>query len=204
VLFLLDSVGDNCKRFSTDDGQAGRGPRPDDLWLGRSEVHKAVCSIQKEISDYGDTLLHDTVLGRGTGIEKFYLPKWNIDKTASPLETARRSSRHAEHLVPDDLVSTTDLLERLIKEVCATLESLWKKAIATVSNLSFGRKMVQLTDLATYFPLRSHRLRWRRPRPRRERSLPRGATPTLWSLSRHKCQLQGKTLPFAEFSGVPT
>jgi hypothetical protein len=70
------------------------------------------------------------------------------------LETARRSWRHAEHLAPDDLVSTTELLERLIK-VCATLESLWKKAIATVSNPSFERKMVQLTGLAAYFPLRA-------------------------------------------------
>ena len=106
-----------------------------------------------EISDYRDTLLHDTVLGRGIGDEKTYIPKWNADKRASPLERTRRSWREAEQLSPDNRISTNELLERLISEVCGVLESLWRQAIAVVTSQPFERKMVSVTRLAEYLPL---------------------------------------------------
>jgi len=153
VLFLLDSVGDNCKRFLETMDQIGEDCGRTVFGSAGAQFTKRFAPF-KEISDYRNTLLHDTVLGRGIGTGKVYLPKWSIDRKASPLEMARRSWRHAEHLGTEDLVSTRDLLERLIEEVCATLESLWKQAIAAVSNPSFERKMVQVTGLVAYFPLK--------------------------------------------------
>lgn len=152
VIFLLDSVGDNLKRFLGTMNDLGAD-------CGCPVFDKRIAQLPKgfgpfkEISDYRDTLLHDTVLGRGIGCGKTYIPKWNADKSASPLERARRSWAEAEQLSPDDRVSTNDLLERLIREVCGALESLWRKAIAVVTSQPFERKMVCVTKLAEYFPL---------------------------------------------------
>ena len=153
VLFLLDSVGDNCKRFLSVANRIG-----DDC--GHKVFDASVAQFPKgfspfkEISDYRDTLLHDAVMGRGVGIGKIYIPKWNIDKFTSPLERARRSWRDAERLPAANLVSTKDLLERLINETCCTLELLWQQGIRSVTSTAFQTKMSQVTRLVGHFPLK--------------------------------------------------
>jgi len=152
VLFLLDSVGDNFQRFMRAMNDLGTD-------CGRKIFDASVDQFPKgfdpfrEISDYRDTFLHNTVVGRGICVGKTYIPKWNPDKSASPLERAKVSWRAAEQLSPGDMIGTNELLERLIHDVCSTLESSWQTAIAAVTMTSFQAKMVKITELAHYLPL---------------------------------------------------
>jgi hypothetical protein len=107
----------------------------------------------EEISAYRDTFLHDTIIGRGVGGGKTYIPKWSRDKGASPLEQAKGSWRAAERLRLSDMITVAELFERLIEEVCRTLETAWQTALAVVTSAPFEQKMVQVTGLADYLPL---------------------------------------------------
>jgi hypothetical protein len=68
------------------------------------------------------------------------------------LERAKSSWRAAEQLSIDELVGTNDLFERLISEVCSTLEGLWKKALDVVTSEPFHQKMVSVTGLSECSP----------------------------------------------------
>ncbi|MGA2883058.1 MAG: hypothetical protein ABSG13_29270 [Bryobacteraceae bacterium] len=149
---MLDSVGDNFKRFlqrmndlGGDCGCKGFDASVDQFPKGFEPF--------KEISDYRDNFLHNPVIARGIGEGKTYIPRWKPDKYSSPLEQVKESWRAAEQLSPDDLISTTDLLQRLIYDACATLEKSWQRAIAVVTSQAFEQKMVGITGLARYLPL---------------------------------------------------
>jgi hypothetical protein len=85
VLFLLDSVGDNFKTFRRAMNELAADCGHTVFKSSGDEV-----SPFREISAYRDIFLHNTVMGRGVGVEKTYIPKWSADKTASPLERAKR------------------------------------------------------------------------------------------------------------------
>jgi hypothetical protein len=148
VFFLLDSVGDNFKHFRKAMNELGADCGLTIFTTPLNEVPPF-----REISDYRDTFLHNTVIGRGVGVDKTFIPKWNLDRAASPLERAKRSWSAAEQLPPDDLVTTGDLLERLIEDVCRTLDSSWQQALAAVTSQSFQQKTLKTTGLAGYLPL---------------------------------------------------
>jgi len=146
VLFLLDLVGDNLTRFrrvmnsiAGDCGLTAFDGPPD----------AKSYSPFGEINDYRNVFLHYPVIGRGIGMGKIYVPKWNTDKSASPLERAKESWLAAEQLSLDELVATEDLLGRLIDEVCTRLEEFWRLSIGVVNHSSFQQKMhrvIQLPD----------------------------------------------------------
>jgi hypothetical protein len=148
VLFLLDSVGDNFKTFrrAMNDLAADCGHT-----IFKSPGDEG--APFREISAYRDIFLHNTVMGRGVGVEKTYIPKWSADKTASPLDRAKRSWRAAQQLPPGDMIGTDELLDRLIRDVCSTLESSWQTALTVVTSQPFEQKMVKVTGLADYLPL---------------------------------------------------
>jgi hypothetical protein len=106
-----------------------------------------------EISSYRDTFLHNPVIGRGVGVEKTYIPKWSANKSASPLERAKTSWRAAEQLSQGDMISSDELLDRLIREVGSTLERCWHTALSDVVRDPFLQKMVKVTGLADYLPV---------------------------------------------------
>jgi len=160
VFFLLDSVGDNFKHFRRAMNDLGAD-------CGRPVFKAPLDQVPpfKEISDYRDTFLHNTVIGLGVEGGKTYIPKWNPEKAVSPLERAKRSWSAAEQLSRGDLVSTSDLLERLIQDVCRTLEGSWQQALAAVRSQPFQQKMMKITRLADYLPLEvpAARLEWGQP-----------------------------------------
>lgn len=51
------------------------------------------------------------------------------------------------------MISTSDLFERLIREVCFALEGSWQEAIILVTSPSFEQKMAKAISLADYLPL---------------------------------------------------
>lgn len=150
VLFLLDSVGDNFKHFRGALNDLGADCGRTIFKASREEIPPF-----KEISAYRDTFLHNTVIGRGVGVGKTYIPRWNADKSLSPLERAKGSWRAAEQLTLEDMITTGELLERLIEEVCCSLESAWQTALAVVTSAPFQQKMVKVTGLAECLPLRA-------------------------------------------------
>jgi len=149
VLFLRDSVSDNFKQFLRAMGNLGAdcGYR---VFRGSAHQYPRGFDPFQEINDYRDTFLHSMVIGRGIGVGKTYIPKWNNEKSTSPLERAKSSWRAAEQLLPDDLISTSDLLSRLISEICLTLEKSWQEAVAVVMKQPFEQKMVSATGLSDY------------------------------------------------------
>jgi hypothetical protein len=151
VLFLLDSVGDNFKQFrrAMDDLGSDCGCK-----VFGASVNSKEPDPFTEISDYRDTFLHNAVIGRGIAVEQTYIPKWNADRSSSsPLEQAKKSWRTMERLSPDDLVRTNDLLERLIDDVCSTLETAWVRAIDVVKRPTFDQKMKKILGLSDRLPL---------------------------------------------------
>jgi hypothetical protein len=156
VFFLLHSVADNFKKFlQAMDGleaDCGRARSQPTFAADVNQFPKGFDPFT-EIRDYRDTFLHNAVIGRGVEIGKIYIPRWNLDKSASPLERAKESWRAAEQLSRDDLIGTSDLFERLIQSVCCTLETTWRRAIAVVTSQLFEQKMVRITKLSDYLPL---------------------------------------------------
>jgi len=159
VLFLLDSVGDNCKRFLQTMNRIGQDCGQPVFGGSVTQFPKGFDPF-KEISDYRDTFLHNTVIGRGIGVGKIYVPKWHIERSVSPLERAKRSWREAECIPFDDLVCTKDLLERLISDACGTLEGLWQTAINVINAPAFYSAFIEITGLGAYFPLRVQPVPW--------------------------------------------
>jgi len=53
----------------------------------------------------------------------------------------------------DDWISTTELFNDLIEEVCQTLEKLWQRAIEVVSTKPFRNRMERVIRLADYSPI---------------------------------------------------
>jgi hypothetical protein len=153
VLFLLDSVSDNFKWFMGamnaigadtgiqifDRGLVGRFPKGSGPF--------------KEISAYRDVLLHNPAIGRAVDVDKSYLPKWLADSSKSPLDHAKRSWSEAATLCAGDLISTKDLLDRLISETCAFLEEQWQDVLGKVWHHSFKQKLVTVLKLEQHFPL---------------------------------------------------
>jgi len=152
VLFLLDSVGDNFQRFLLVMNKLG-GDCGQKIFDASIDQFPKGFDPFREISDYRDTFLHNTVIGRGVGVDKTFIPRWNPDKGLSPLERAKRSWSAAEQLQPADQVTTSDLLERLIEDVCRTLESSWQQALAAATRQPFQQKMLKATGLEDYLPL---------------------------------------------------
>jgi hypothetical protein len=152
VFFLLGTVGDNLERFmkAMNDLGSDCGCK---IYDKRIDQFPKGFDPFKEISDYRNTLLHDTVLGRGIRIERTYIPKWNVKPSDSPLHRVRGSWAKAAQLPQDDRISTNDLMERLVSEVCNLLETLWKRAVTVVTSQPFEQKMVSVTKLAEHLPL---------------------------------------------------
>jgi hypothetical protein len=155
VLFLMDSVGDNFKSFlkamnaiGNDCGNKNKVFEPKFI----NQFPKAYPPFA-EISAYRDVLLHNPVLGRGVEEGKVYLPKWSDNKSKSPLDQVKTSWIKAGKLLWEDRVSTTDLLERLVAEVCCLLENSWKQALEAVKQPLFEEKMVRVLQLRKHFPL---------------------------------------------------
>jgi hypothetical protein len=152
VFFLLDSAGDNLKFFlsrmqdiAEDCGIA--------LFEGWEQFPKGFDPFV-EISAYRDVLLHNTVIGRGVGVDKTYIPKWTSDCGSSPLERAKSLWSEAEVLRPhDELTTTQELFGRLILETGERLEGIWKQALGFVETGQFRDKMRRVLNLEDYFPL---------------------------------------------------
>jgi hypothetical protein len=153
VLFLLNSAAENFKRFMQllnglgkdcgvpiFDAPIGQFPRGFDPF--------------GEINDYRNSLLHNTVMGKGIVDGKTYIPKWDPDKATSPLERTKNSWRVAEELDPRELISSVELLDRLVSECCTTLNGFWRIAVAGVSRDQFQRKMLEVTGANDFLPLR--------------------------------------------------
>jgi hypothetical protein len=152
VLFLLDSVGDNFQRFLRAMNELGADCGCKIFDASINQFPKGFDPF-REISDYRDIFLHNTVIGRGIGVGKTYIPRWSADRSASPLERAKISWRAAEQLASNEMVGTDELLDRLIRDVFAILESSWQTALAVVMSQQFEKKMVQVTGLAGYLPI---------------------------------------------------
>jgi hypothetical protein len=152
VIFLLDSVGDNLKSFLLKMNKLGGDSGRKVFDMDCSQFPKGFFPFDK-ISNYRDILLHNAVIGRAVDVENTFLPKWAADKTKSPLERAKKSWYAAEQLKRDDWISTTELFNDLIEEVCQTLEKLWQRAIEVVSTKPFRNRMERVIRLADYSPI---------------------------------------------------
>jgi hypothetical protein len=84
VLFLLHSAGENLKDFLEVMNALGAD-------CGCNVFDPSISQFPKgydpfaEISDYRNAFLHNTVIGRGVGVGKIFVPRWNRDKLLSPL-----------------------------------------------------------------------------------------------------------------------
>jgi hypothetical protein len=152
VLFLLDSVSDNFVLFR-DSMNAIAGDCG--LQVFDATYHRFPRGFDpfEEIGDYRDTLLHNPVVIKAKVGEQTYIPRWIANKSESPLEEARISWRAGRTLPASALVSTSDLLRRLIDQACGSLEIYWKLAIAAVGKPAFQQKLVRTTGLRELFPL---------------------------------------------------
>jgi len=98
-----------------------------------------------EVSEYRNAFLHNPVIGRAVDGDRMYLPKWN--KSGGPLRRAMVSWRAAQRLLPEDLINTADLLERLINEVRNSLEDAWRAALGMVTKPAFRQQVRKATGL---------------------------------------------------------
>lgn len=154
VFFLLDSIGDNFRRFMEAMNTLGKDCAKPIFDAGAIQQFPRGFEPFPEISAYRDVLLHNPVLGRGIEVGRIYVPRWSANKSESPLEIGKTSWREAEKLSRDNLISTSVLLERLVTEVCALLETCWGVAIKAIGELPFQAKMVKVLGLDEYPPLR--------------------------------------------------
>ena len=106
----MNEIGADCGRrvFGTHCSQFSKGFYPFD-----------------KISAYRDILLHNAVIGRAIDVQRTFIPKWDPDINKSPLCRIKKSWRAAEELTRDEWISTKELFDELIQEVCLTLDPLW-------------------------------------------------------------------------------
>jgi hypothetical protein len=140
VFFLLDSAGDNLKRFSLALNEFAKD------WGGQIFEPK-VANFPKgfkpfeEIEAYRDALLHNSVLGRGVNVKKVFLPKWHPRPPISPLERVAASWRKAEQLRQEELIDTKALFDRLLRELFQLLDKLWSTALHALDSPAAVAKM---------------------------------------------------------------
>jgi hypothetical protein len=118
VLFLLDSAGDNFEHFMRLMNELGKDCGITVFEVAVNQFPKGFEPFQ-EISDYRDTLLHNTVIGKVLVDGRTCIPRWSPDKSISPLERAKNSWLAAGDLKPEDRISVVDLLRRLIDDASA-------------------------------------------------------------------------------------
>lgn len=124
VLFLLDSVRDNLKLFLLKMNEIGADCGRRVFGTHCSQFPKGFYPFDK-ISAYRDILLHNAVIGRAIDVQRTFIPKWDPDINKSPLCRIKKSWRAAEELTRDEWISTKELFDELIQEVCLTLDPLW-------------------------------------------------------------------------------
>jgi hypothetical protein len=143
VFFLLDSAGDNLKRFSLALNEFAKD------WGGQIFEPK-VANFPKgfkpfeEIEAYRDALLHNSVLGRGVNVKKVFLPKWHPRPPISPLERVAASWRKAEQLRQEELIDTKTLFDRLLRELFQLLDKLWSTALYALDSPAAVAKMTRV------------------------------------------------------------
>lgn len=128
VFFLLDSAGDNLRRFCLALNKFAKD------W-GEQIFEPTIANFPKgfkpfeEIGAYRDALLHNSVLGRGVNVKKVFLPRWHSRPPISPLERVATSWRKAGELRQDELIDTKALFDRLLQELFELLDKLWSDAL---------------------------------------------------------------------------
>jgi hypothetical protein len=143
VFFLLDSAGDNLKRFCLALNEFAKD------WGGQIFEPK-VANFPKgfkpfeEIEAYRDALLHNAVLGRGIDVKKVFLPKWHPRPPISPLERVAASWSKAEQLKKEDLIDTKVLFDRLLRELFELLDKLWSAALLALDSPAAVAKMTRV------------------------------------------------------------
>jgi hypothetical protein len=143
VFFLLDSAGDNLKRFCLALNEFAKD------WGGQIFETK-VANFPKgfkpfeEIEAYRDALLHNSVLGRGINVKKVFLPKWHPHPPISPLERVAASWRKAGQLRQEELIDTKDLFDRLLRELFELLDKLWSAALHALDGSAAAAKMTRV------------------------------------------------------------
>lgn len=153
VFFLLHTVSDNFKWFMKAMNSIGsdNGCNIFDRSMVAS-FPKGFAPFE-EIRDYRDVLLHNPVIGRASDLDNIYLPKWDAEKSKSPLERAKQLWSRAETLSASELVSSKDLLSRILGEACGFLEKEWQGVLSKVGHLTFEEKLVTVLRLKEFFPL---------------------------------------------------
>jgi hypothetical protein len=143
VFFLLDSSGDNLKRFclAMNDFAKDWGGQIFDPRIGN--FPKGYAPFE-EIEAYRDALLHSAVLGRGVSTKKVFLPRWNRRPPISPLERVGESWSEAEKLTRDDLIDTKVLFDRLFRELFELLDKLWRAALHALESPAATEKMAKV------------------------------------------------------------
>lgn len=143
VFFLLDSAGDNLKRFCIALNEFAKD------W-GEQIFESKVANFPKgfkpfeEIGAYRDALLHNSVLGRGVGVKNEFLPRWHPRPPISPLDRVATSWREAERLRREELIDTRLLYSRLLQELFELLDELWRAALHALDNPAAVAKMTQI------------------------------------------------------------
>jgi hypothetical protein len=133
VFFLLDSAGDNLKRFCIELNEFSKD------W-GAQIFEPRIANFPKgfkpfeEIEAYRDALLHNAVLGRGVNVGKVFLPRWHRRPPISPLERVRKSWREAQQLKEEDWIDTKALFDRIFQELFELLDNLWSAALQALAS----------------------------------------------------------------------
>ncbi len=147
VFFLLDSAGDNLRRFCLALNEFARD------WGGQI-FEPRIANFPKgfrpfeEIEAYRDALLHNAVLGRGVNVKKVFLPKWHPRPPISPLDRVGESWSKAQQLKQEDLIDTKALFDRLFQELFALLDELWSAALHAIESPAVVAKMMQVLRIS--------------------------------------------------------
>lgn len=143
VFFLLDSSGDNLKRFCNALNKFA-GDWDEHIFTSDIATFPKKFRPYEEIDAYRDALLHSAVLGRSVNVEKGSLPKWHRRPPISPLAQVKESWAKAGLLSQKDLIDTRILFDRLMRELFALLDELWGAALHALESPAAVAKMAQV------------------------------------------------------------